>query len=78
MQQPLRIMHPPYPVALPLADPAVVSACLLACLPPVSHTVYFVQGILKLSSLAVTFFFKDTLKMEPAQVIGGRGERIVV
>jgi hypothetical protein len=33
-----------------------------------SATVYFVQGILKLSSLAVTFFLKDNLKMEPTQV----------
>jgi len=30
--------------------------------------VYFVQGILRLSSLAVTFFLKDNLKMEPTQV----------
>jgi hypothetical protein len=30
--------------------------------------VYFVQGILKLSSLAVTFFLKDHLGLEPAQV----------
>jgi hypothetical protein len=31
-------------------------------------SVYFVQGILRLSSLALTFFEKDHLHMEPAQV----------
>jgi hypothetical protein len=49
-----------------------LTMCIVACLLPpclLSHTVYFVQGILKLSSLAVTFFFKDILKMEPAQVL---------
>jgi hypothetical protein len=30
--------------------------------------VYFVQGILRLSSLAITFFEKDDLHMEPTQV----------
>jgi hypothetical protein len=33
--------------------------------------VYFVQGILGLARLAVSFFFKDTLKVEPAEVGGG-------
>lgn len=33
-----------------------------------ASAVYFVQGILRLSSLAVTFFLKDNLKMEPTQV----------
>lgn len=36
--------------------------------PPLPAAVYFVQGILKLSSLAVTFFLKDHLKLEPTQV----------
>ena len=30
--------------------------------------VYFVQGVIGLSSLAVTFYLKDKLKLEPAQV----------
>jgi hypothetical protein len=30
--------------------------------------VYFVQGILGLSRLALSFFFKDDLGVEPAQV----------
>jgi hypothetical protein len=30
--------------------------------------VYFVQGILGLSRLAVSFFFKDELHIEPAEV----------
>lgn len=35
----------------------------------VAISVYFVQGILGLSRLALSFFFKDDLGIEPAQVI---------
>lgn len=35
----------------------------------VAVSVYFVQGILGLSRLALSFFFKDDLGIEPAQVI---------
>ena len=31
--------------------------------------VYFVQGVLGLSRLAVSFFLKDELKLDPAQVL---------
>jgi hypothetical protein len=33
-----------------------------------THAVYFVQGILGLSRLALSFFFKDDLGIEPAEV----------
>jgi hypothetical protein len=36
--------------------------------------VYFVQGILGLSDLALKFYFKDDLHLDPAEVKGGRGE----
>lgn len=39
--------------------------------------VYFVQGILKLAGLALTFYQKDDLKLEPAQV-GAPGTVVVV
>jgi hypothetical protein len=35
---------------------------------PVPSSVYFVQGILGLSRLAIQFFFKDDLHIEPAEV----------
>lgn len=50
--------------------------------PPLSHmgtpptpctAVYFTQGVLGLSRLALSFFFKDTLHIEPAQVWCSRG-----
>lgn len=37
---------------------------------PAVLAVYFVQGILGLSRLALSFFFKDDLGVEPAQVSG--------
>jgi len=36
--------------------------------PTRARAVYFVQGILGLSRLALSFFFKDTLRVEPAEV----------
>lgn len=38
------------------------------CCHATNPAVYFVQGILGLSRLALSFFFKDDLGVEPAQV----------
>jgi hypothetical protein len=35
-------------------------------------TVYFVQGVLGLSRLAVSFYLKDDLQLDPAEVCGGQ------
>jgi hypothetical protein len=49
---------------IPVMFPATDSrACYAA-----AAAVYFVQGILGLSRLALSFFFKDDLGVEPAQV----------
>ena len=47
-----------------------IAATMHAWTVPVLHAVYFVQGILGLSRLAVSFFYKDELHIDPAEVRG--------
>jgi hypothetical protein len=66
---------PPHPCRSASHSPHVCHACCVvlvsvSALPPCA-AVYFVQGILGLSRLALSFFFKDDLGVEPAQVRAG-------
>ncbi len=52
-----------FPVLLASVTPAMPLTAPFRC-----AAVYFVQGILGLSRLATSFFFKDDLHIDPAEV----------